>query len=79
VLTPPRAGISKEQVILFSVPVATPGLRFICREPFSNDSATDHPMSSRFDEMDAIAVFDDVRIPREHIFLSENIEALRSI
>jgi aromatic ring hydroxylase len=79
VLTPPRAGISPEQVILFSVPIATPGLRFICREPFGRENSSDHPLSSRFDEMDATAIFDDVRIPRERIFLSENVEALRTI
>ncbi|MGI0085937.1 MAG: 4-hydroxyphenylacetate 3-hydroxylase N-terminal domain-containing protein, partial [Nitrososphaerales archaeon] len=32
---------------------STPGLKFICREPFSEDSTFDHPLASRFDEQDA--------------------------
>ncbi len=28
------------------------------------------PLSSRFDEMDAVAIFDDVEVPRERVFLA---------
>jgi aromatic ring hydroxylase len=79
VLTPPRTGLRDDQAICFSVPVDTPGLRLICRSPFSGGSHTDHPLSSRFDEMDAWAVFDDVRIPRERVFLAGDAAALRPI
>jgi aromatic ring hydroxylase len=79
ILTPPRAGIVPEQLILFATPVATRGLRFICREPFSQSDSFDHPLSSRFDEMDAWAIFDDVRVPSERIFLMEDISVIRKI
>src|SRR5919199_1316199 len=56
--------------ICFSIPVSTPGLKFICRDSFSSQRpAWDYPLSTRFDEMDAVVVFDDVEIPRERIFL----------
>jgi 4-hydroxyphenylacetate 3-monooxygenase len=54
----------------FAVPIATPGLRFICRDSYSKPGDPyDYPLSSRFDEMDAVVIFDDVEIPRERVFL----------
>src|SRR6267142_66064 len=48
--------------LVFAIPAATPGLTFICRETVSPlpRSRFDHPLSSRFEEMDCIAVFEDV-------------------
>ena len=55
----------------FGIPTNSPGLRFICREVFSppDRNRFDHPLSSRFEEMDCIAVFDDVLIPWERVFI----------
>ena len=54
----------------FAVPIATPGLKFICRDSYSKQRDTfDYPLSSRFDEMDCVVVFDDVEIPKERVFL----------
>ncbi len=54
----------------FAIPIATPGLRFICRDSYSKQrDRYDYPLSSRFDEMDAVVIFDDVEIPRERVFL----------
>jgi 4-hydroxyphenylacetate 3-monooxygenase len=54
----------------FAIPIATPGLRFICRDSYSKQrDAHDYPLSSRFDEMDAVVIFDDVEIPAERVFL----------
>src|SRR5262249_12086480 len=40
-----------------------PGLRFICRESFDTGRTHfDHPLGSRFDEIDAVVVFDDVHV-----------------
>ncbi len=59
----------------FAIPTATPGLRFICRESFDyGRSPADHPLGSRFEEMDAVVIFDDVRIPWERIFLLRDVE-----
>jgi aromatic ring hydroxylase len=55
---------------VFIIPVATPGLKIVCRESFTKlGSVVDHPLSARFDEMDAVAVFDDVLVPWERVFL----------
>jgi 4-hydroxyphenylacetate 3-monooxygenase len=59
----------------FSIPVATPGLKFICRESYDTGrSPYDQPLSSRYDEMDALAVFDDVLIPWDHVFSYSDVE-----
>src|SRR5262249_46384943 len=52
------------------IPSTTPGLRFICRETLDQGRPQyDHPLSSRFDEMDAVVIFDDVLVPWERVFL----------
>jgi 4-hydroxyphenylacetate 3-monooxygenase oxygenase component len=54
----------------FAVPIATPGLRFICRDSYSRQrDPFDYPLSSRFDEMDCVVIFDDVEVPKERVFL----------
>src|SRR5690348_9733873 len=54
----------------FAIPIATPGLKFICRDSYSKQRNTfDYPLSSRFDEMDCVVIFDDVEIPKERVFL----------
>jgi 4-hydroxyphenylacetate 3-monooxygenase len=59
----------------FSIPNDTPGLRFICRESVDyGRSHFDHPLGSRFEEMDAVVVFDDVFVPWERVFLYRDVE-----
>ncbi len=53
----------------FAVPTDTPGLRFLCRESFDyGRSHFDHPLASRFEETDAIVLFEDVLVPHERFF-----------
>ena len=53
----------------FAIPTDAPGLRFIAREPFDYGRGHfDHPLGSRFDESDAVVVFDDVHVPYERCF-----------
>ena len=58
----------------FSIPNNTPGLRFLCRESVDyGRSHYDHPLGSRFEEMDAVVVFDDVLVPWENVFLHRDV------
>ena len=44
-------------------------MKFICRESFDyGKSNFDHPLGSRFEEMDTIVVFDDVVVPWDRVF-----------
>lgn len=59
----------------FAIPSATSGLKYVCRESFDvGRSNFDHPLGSRFEEMDAIVFFEDVLVPWERIFLLDNVE-----
>lgn len=59
----------------FCIPSDTPGLRFICRESVDyGRSHFDHPLGSRFEEMDAVVVFDDVLVPWERVLLYRDVE-----
>jgi anthranilate 3-monooxygenase (FAD)/4-hydroxyphenylacetate 3-monooxygenase len=57
--------------LAFAIPAATPGLTFICRETVAPlpRSPFDHPLSSRFEEMDCIAVFEDVLVPWDRVLV----------
>jgi len=60
----------KKYAVCFSIPMNTPGLKFICRDSYTkNRSRFDYPFSSRFDEMDAVVIFDDVHVPKDRVFL----------
>jgi hypothetical protein len=61
--------------------MATPGLRFICRKSLTpaGARAIDYPLSSRMDEMDCVAVFDDVLVPWERFFIYRNPRLVANI
>jgi len=66
--------------LAFAIPMATPGLKFLCRDSVSRGTSRfDHPLSSRFDEQDAFVIFDDVEVPRERIFIRENLEVYNRV
>ena len=59
----------------FAIPCDAPGLKFQCRESFDLErSSFDHPLGSRFEEMDALAFFDNVLVPWERVFLYEDVD-----
>jgi 4-hydroxyphenylacetate 3-monooxygenase len=63
----------------FAIPCGTPGLRFLCRDSFDlGRSHFDHPLGSRFEEMDCIVFFDDVLVPWERVFLLGDVDRLNA-
>ena len=60
----------------FIVPMNAPGLKHICRTGFAGvKPARDYPLSSRFDEIDTLLVFDDVLIPWEDVLFYRHTRA----
>ena len=54
----------------FALPIATPGLKLIARDTYDHGKSTfDAPLSSRFEEMDAVVIFDNVLVPWERLFM----------
>ena len=65
----------KPYALGFAIPNDTPGLAFQCREPLDlGRSHADHPLGSRFDELDAMVFFDDVLVPWHRVFLMNDVD-----
>src|SRR5690349_10587763 len=65
--------------INFEIPCGTPGLKFLCRESFDlGRSRFDHPLGSRFEEMDCVVFFDDVLVPWERVFVLGDVDLVNN-
>ncbi|WP_342504690.1 4-hydroxyphenylacetate 3-monooxygenase, oxygenase component [Sporosarcina sp. FSL K6-2383] len=63
----------------FAIPSNSAGLKFVCRESFvGGNSIFNYPLSSRYEEMDAIVVFDNVLVPWKRVFYYDNIAVANS-
>src|SRR5918997_4687400 len=60
----------------FVVDMGAPGMKHICRTGFAGRApAIDYPLSSRFDEIDTLVIFDDVEIPWEDVLFYRHTRA----
>ncbi len=76
----PMPDANPAHALSFAIPMATPGLKFLCRDSVSVPGTLfDHPFSSRFDEQDAFVIFDNVEIPRERVFIDGNLAVYNGI
>jgi 4-hydroxyphenylacetate 3-monooxygenase len=67
---------------MFIAPMNKPGIKLICRASYEAAAAAtgspwDYPLTSRFDENDAIFVFDNAFIPWENVFIHRDVERLK--
>ena len=71
-----EAGKAEDYALVFIAPLDTPGSRLLCRASYeqSAHSPFDHPLSSRFDENDAVLVFDEAFIPWENFLVYRDVE-----
>jgi nitrite reductase/ring-hydroxylating ferredoxin subunit len=70
----------RRYALAFAIPCGTLGLKFLCRESFDlGRSHFDHPLGSRFEEMDCIVFFDEVLVPWERVFLLGDVERLNEM
>ncbi|MCW1250237.1 4-hydroxyphenylacetate 3-monooxygenase, oxygenase component [Acaricomes phytoseiuli] len=54
----------------FAIPNDTEGVRYLCRTSlYTGKGVHDEPLAGRFEEMDAVVVFDHVFVPKERIFM----------
>jgi 4-hydroxyphenylacetate 3-monooxygenase len=70
-------------VVMFIAPMNTPGIKLICRPSYelaaaATGSPWDYPLTSRFDENDAIFVFDNAFIPWENVLIHRDIDRLKN-
>jgi 4-hydroxyphenylacetate 3-monooxygenase len=64
----------------FAIPMATKGLKILSRKSYeaAAPSSLDNPISSRFDENDAVVYFDDVKVPWERVFVYRDTDMCRA-
>ena len=60
----------------FVIPINAKGMKLLSRKSYEQGASSvfDNPLSSRFDENDAVLYFDDVKVPWERIFVFRDIE-----
>ncbi len=73
----------ESMVVMFMAPMNTPGIKLICRPSYEMAAAAtgspfDYPLTSRFDENDAIFVFDNAFIPWENVFVHRDLDKLKA-
>ena len=60
----------KQYSFACAIPNDAAGLRYLAREPLDYGRPRhDHPLGSRFEESDAVVIFDDVHVPYERCFV----------
>ncbi len=60
----------------FICDLGSPNMKFICRTGFAGRApAEDYPLSSRFDEIDTLVIFDNVLIPWENVLFYRHTRA----
>jgi 4-hydroxyphenylacetate 3-monooxygenase len=75
----PLAPGDEAYAISVAMPLNAPGLKIYSRRSYAAaaTSAFDYPLSSRFDETDALVVLDDVFVPWERVFVYRDIALCR--
>ncbi len=68
--------------VMFIAPMNAPGVKLFCRASYEMMASVmgtpfDYPLSSRFDENDAIFVFDNAFIPWEDVLLHRDLDKLK--
>jgi 4-hydroxyphenylacetate 3-monooxygenase len=62
------------------VKMGAPGVRHICRSGFApGRSRDDYPLATRFDEVEALVIFDNVFIPWEDVFFYRHTKAAQHV
>src|SRR5258705_2798343 len=73
----------ESMVVMFMAAMDTPGIKLICRASYemaaaASGSAWDYPLTSRFDENDALFVLDNAFIPWENVFIHRDVDRLKA-
>src|SRR5437763_1617761 len=66
----PRTADEADYAIAFALPMSAPGLKVVCRDLYAEHADPQRlPLTTRFDEVDATLLFDDVLVPWERVFV----------
>lgn len=78
VSTATSVNLEPEAALWCAVPINSPGLTLVLREPVTKSDSTfeDHPIDSFGEETDNMMLFDNVFLPREYVFSLRNLKML---
>ena len=70
----------EKYAISFALPMNAKGLKIMSRRSYEEAASTpwDYPLSSRFDENDALIYCDDVKVPWERVFIYKDTDTARA-
>ena len=77
----PLAPDQKDQAVTCAVSMNAPGLSIWVRKPYELHAVSeiDNPFTSRFDESDAMVIFEDVEVPWHRVFLLDDVVVSREM
>ncbi|MGH7853881.1 MAG: 4-hydroxyphenylacetate 3-hydroxylase N-terminal domain-containing protein, partial [Candidatus Binatia bacterium] len=76
----PREPDERDYAIAFAIPMNAPGLKLVCRDLYAEHADPErYPLTTRFDEVDAALIFDDVMVPWERVFVYKDPALLAGI
>ena len=76
----PREPNEADYAIAFAIPMNTKGLKILCRDLYAENADPERqPLTTRFDEVDAALIFDDVIVPWERVFVYKDPKLLAGI
>jgi 4-hydroxyphenylacetate 3-monooxygenase len=69
-------GKAEDFALVFIADMDTKGAKLLCRNSYEDKATSpfDHPLSSRFDENDAVLLFDHAFIPWENVLVYRDVE-----
>src|SRR5260221_11320539 len=68
--------VMSDYAVGFVCDLGSPNIKFICRTGFAGRApAQDYPLANKFDEIDALVIFDDVLIPWENVLFYRHTKA----
>lgn len=76
----PRDPDEPDYAIAFAIPMNAPGLKIVCRDLYAEHADPERsPLTTRFDEVDAALIFDDVVVPWNRVFVYKDPQLLAGI
>ncbi len=78
-IEPLRSG-EERYAVSFAMPIATRGIKLLSRRSYeaAAGSSFDYPLSTHFDENDAIVLFENVKVPWERVFVAGDVDLVRA-
>jgi aromatic ring hydroxylase len=76
----PRDPDEQDYAIAFAIPMNAPGLKIVCRDLYAEHADPErYPLTTRFDEVDAALIFDDLVVPWDRVFVYKDPQLVAGI